>query len=297
MNKNTIISLPHPVLGNGNDITGSFAIDIKAELNGEDLILSQIGDIQFTNEYFQQLSQDKKIIPAFKILSQGTLYAEVHTDFLQKTIKCHQLSWKIDIEIFLIANEEITDFCDNTFNEDFMIGNPNRNFQIEKGMIVGFGGNKQIFFDSVYVNSLSGIIDFYPIPINERVSFDLNGPKIIIKYPKEEGSYDMVTMLGQKTSKFKYTFLNIFILPALSAAYDALKNAQDEDIYLTFLENHNWATIMDSHEPDWDSSKGSYELAQWFFQQMVSKNKSQMKDNTIEVPVVASFKELENYIN
>mgnify|MGYP000320997711 CR=1 FL=1 len=46
----------------------------------------------------------------------------------------------------------------------------------------------------------------------------------------------MVTMLGQKTSKFKYTFLNIFILPALSAAYDALKNAQDEDIYLTFLE-------------------------------------------------------------
>ena len=151
-----------------------------------------------------------------------------------------------------------------------------------------------------YYPTMSGVarsIDFYPIPINERISFDLNGPKIIIKYPKEEGSYDMVTMLGQKTSKFKYTFLNIFILPALSAAYDALKNAQDEDNYLTFLENHNWATIMDSHEPDWDSSKGSYELAQWFFEQMVSKNRSQMKVNTIEVPVVTSFKELQNYIS
>lgn len=235
MSKKTGISFPHPVIGNGDDVEGLFVVNLIAELVGDDLKLAQDGDVEITNSYFKELMESKIIVPAFKILSPGTLFADVHTGELNTVIKCSVLSWKVEIETFLIAADNIDDYSDTSFHEDFFLGKPDRKFKVEKGMIVGFGTSKHVFFDPVYLNSLSGIITFNPVATHKPVSFDTQGDKIVINYPKEEGKIDMVSMLSQKTSKFKDTFLNLFILPALSASYDSLKKAEDEGVYSAFI--------------------------------------------------------------
>jgi hypothetical protein len=292
MSKNNGVSLPHPVLGNGNDVEGSFSVNIIPALEDGKLKLIQDGDVLFTNDYFKSLSDSGKINTSFKIISQGTLYANVINGFLNETIDCSQLSWKIEIETYLVAIKKIDDYGDPTFNEDFMVGDPNRKFEVEEGMIVGFGGSISVIFDTVYLNSVSGIIEFSAVSEDQPVSFDTDGPKIIIKYPKKEGENDIVTVLSQKTSRFKETFLNIFILPALSAAYDALKKAENESVLNEFIDQHTWAYVIDTLGPEWDGQE-SFILAQRFLQSMIQRKRG----TPAQVPVINSFEELQNSMN
>jgi hypothetical protein len=295
MSKKTGISFPHPVIGNGDDVEGLFVVNLIAELVGDDLKLAQDGDVEITNSYFKELMESKIIVPAFKILSPGTLFADVHTGELNTVIKCSVLSWKVEIETFLIAADNIDDYSDTSFHEDFFLGKPDRKFKVEKGMIVGFGTSKHVFFDPVYLNSLSGIITFNPVATHKPVSFDTQGDKIVINYPKEEGKIDMVSMLSQKTSKFKDTFLNLFILPALSASYDSLKKAEDEGVYSAFIEEHTWAAVIDTLGPAW-GNEDSFVLAQQFLQKMISRKQSSSPSQTVPVPVVSSFRELQKHM-
>lgn len=286
------VSLPHPVLGNGNDVNGSFTVNISATIDSGELKLKQDGDIFFDNDYFKKLYDEKKIIPSYKIASPGTLYAELLTGVLNRSIECNLLSWKVEIETYLIANEEIDDYGDNSFHEDFMVGDPFRKFNVEKGMIVGFGGSTSIIFDTVYLNSLSGIIEFSPVSFEQPISFDTDGQKIIIKYPKKDGAIDIVNILSHKTSRFKETFLNIFILPALSAAYDAIKKADEENYISDFIEQHTWASVVNSLGPDWDG-KDSYVLAQRFLQIMIERKRGE----ATPLPVINSYEELQKFMN
>lgn len=295
MSKRTGISMPHPVIGNGDDVDGTFVVNVIAELDGDDLKLTQDGDVEFTNSYFRGLMESQMIVPAFKILSPGTLFADLHTGELNKAIKCSVLSWKVEIETFLIAADNFDDYGDSSFHEDFMIGKPDRKFKVEKGMIVGFGTSKHVMFDPIYLNSLSGIITFNPVSLHDPVSFDTQGDKIIINYPKEAGAIDMVSMLSQKTSKFKDTFLNLFILPALSAAYDSLKIAEDKDEYSAVIEDHTWAAVLDTLGPKREN-KDSFVLAQLFLRQMISRKQGSTPTQSVPVPVISSFKELKNHM-
>jgi hypothetical protein len=292
MNKHRGISLPHPVIGNGTDVKGSFELKISANIENDNLVLTQDGDIAFYNDYFKKLYEEKKIITSHKITSSGTLYAELFNGKLEKVINTNLLSWNVEIETYLIAADEILDYGDDTFNEDFLVEDPNRKFSVEKGMIVGFGGTTTLIFDTIYLTSLSGIIEFFPIAIDQPISFDTDGPKIIIKYPKKVGSIDIVSVLSHKTSKFKETFLGLFIIPALSAAYDALKKAEEENNYALFVEQHNWASIIHTLGPEWEG-KNSFVLAQQFLKLMIERkyNKPSL------IPIISSFEELQKFMN
>jgi len=298
MSKRTGISLPHPVIGNGDDVEGAFIVNVIAVLDGEDLKLTQDGDVVFTNDYYKKLMEDKVITTAFKILSPGTLFANLITGRLNTVVKCNLLSWKVEIEIFLIAVCNIDDYADNSFNEDFFIGNPDRKFKVEKGMIVGFGTRKHVIFDPIYLNSLSGIITFNPVPAHKPVSFDTQGDTIVINYPQEEGQIDIVSMLSNKTSKFKNTFLNLFILPALAAAYDTLKKAEDDGVFPAFIEEHTWAAVIDTLGPEWGSEE-SFVLAQEFLQMMISRKQSSIDPRSapVPIPLISSFIELNKHMS
>jgi hypothetical protein len=284
------ISLPHPVLGLGDDIVGSFKIDLSISIKNQLLTIIE-NSVGFDNEYFKTLYSSKKIATAYKIKCSSTLYSYSHVNGIDISIPCTELSRTVVIDCFLIAIDDITNYSDSSFNPDSALGENKGIFIVKKGAIVGEGGSSRIELDTLFVNGLAGIIEFKPVPIDQPVSIDTDNPKIVISYPKKDGEADMINLLSQKNSRFKQTFLNLFLIPALTQAYTDLIKADSENKYENFLEQYEWASLLDSLTDDFDTADDPYELAQYFLKSIIEKKTSIAEP----IPVISSFNELKEY--
>jgi hypothetical protein len=247
--------------------------------------------VEIDNEYFKTLYSSKKIASAYKINCSSTLYSYSHVDGINISIPCTELSRTVVIDCFLIAINDITNYCDSSFNPDSTLGENKGVFIVKKGAIVGEGGSSRIELETLFVNGLVGIIEFKPVPIDHPISVDTDNPKIIISYPKKEGEADMINLLSQKNSRFKHTFLNLFLIPALTQAYSDLIKADSENKYESFLEQYEWASVLDSLTDDFDTIDDPYELAQYFLQSIIEKKTSIAEP----IPVIRSFNELKAF--
>jgi hypothetical protein len=281
------ISLPYPVLGLGDDVNGSFKIDIKASVLNQELLLVE-ESIEINNVYFNSLLLESKIASAYKIICPSTLYLTSHLNGLDLKIPCSDLSHTVTIECFLVTLVDLPNYTDESFNPDSKLGENNGVFFVKKGSIVGDAGTLKIELDPIFTNGVAGIIEFKPVSIDEPISIDTDNPKIIISYPKREGDLDIVNILSQKNSRFPKTFLNLFILPALTNAFQVLIDATKEDKYDELVERYVWASVIDSLSDDIDSSDDSFQLAQLFLKSII-----ETKQNIVEpIPVVSAFNEL-----
>ena len=66
MKNKKVISLPHTVLGLGDDIIGSFKIDLSVSIKNQLLTIVE-NSVGFANDYFKTLYSIKKIATAYKI--------------------------------------------------------------------------------------------------------------------------------------------------------------------------------------------------------------------------------------
>ena len=117
----------------------------------------------------------------------------------------------------------------------------------------------------------------------------INGPKIIIKFPQNPSEQNMVTAFTKGRKQFKNTFLNLFLLPALTEAFSNLIESIRDNNYDEKVENLDWARIIDSNLNDPINSNDSpFELAQEFLQEMIEKNTGESG----VVPIISSFNEM-----
>ena len=278
------VSLPYPVLGLEDDFKeGSFEVRPAVQVVDDILDISE-QEVTITNEYIKKLYEDDLVTTAYKIVCPSTLYSLSVSDKKEIKISMDLLANHIEMEVFLIAKSDISDYSDESFNDDYFLGDNKGVFNVESGNIIGFAGSKKIPLKQSFAKGASSMFSWQrgnDLPM----SFDVNDrAKIVITYPyNEEQSLDVTRVLPQQN---KMTFLNLFILPALNSAFAQLIVEAEEDTIDDFCLTHEWALILTETYPEWQD-EDTYRSAQYYLQSLLSG-----RGNLSKTPVLEAFEEL-----
>jgi hypothetical protein len=205
-------------------------------------------------------------------------------------ISLNTIATSLNLEFFLIANKDIENYYSETFNSDYLSILNGNGFVIKKGSILGHGGEMKIPLINIFTQGLKGIIQFEARSETFPISFDLDGNKIVIYYPKKENDIDLIGFLGGKGSPKLNTFYNLIILPALSAAFDELLKKYNENENLDeFIDNHTWAFVVTQLFPQFFECETGYIAAQLLLQILSN-------DELKKLPILKSFDELKDNV-
>jgi hypothetical protein len=282
------ISWPHPVLGNSDDIEGSFQVKITGSITDQVLSLKS-EDLEIDNDYFKSLIDGEKAVVLFKISCNSTLYTSQFEGELENSIDCTLISNILNIDVLIVAKENIDDYSDDSFHEDTLLGINKGVFKIRKGTIIGAAGSISFPLNNEFRQGIAGIIEFQENDADEPISIDADGSKIVVKYPDSPNSQNMITTFTTGRKQFINTFINLFIIPALSEAFRILIVAKTNNEYDDKVDECDWARVIDENIIDpISTSDNPFELAQEFLR-LMSEKKSGIAE---EVPVFKAFNEI-----
>ena len=282
------ISWPHPVLGNSDDIVGSFQVKITGSVKDHVLSLKSEA-IEIDNDYFKSLIDDEKAIVLFKLSCSSTLYTDQFENKLDTLIDCSLISNILNIDVLIVAKENMDDYADQSFHEDTLLGNNNGVFKIRKGSIIGDAGSVSFRLNNEFRRGFAGIIRFQANDPFLPINIDVDGQQIIIKYPHSPDSQNMITTFTQGRKQYINTFLNLFIIPALSEAFRTLIESKNDTTYDSKVEELDWARFIDENMVDPISAADNpFEEAQKFLKEMTEKKSGIAED----IPIFKAFNEI-----
>jgi hypothetical protein len=233
--------MPYPVLGLGDDYKESY-FNVIPEINVKDdyLHISQ-GEVDIFNDTLKELYDNKKITTAYKILCSSTLYSKVVIGEIKEKIKVSELANQVLIEVFLITIEDIVGFTDSDFNDDYF-NYGNGVFDVDKNSIIGVAGKQEIPLVQSFYQGAKSLFRFEATS-NDELQFDLNDYNIEVVYPWVKPEINYIASLPGFN---KYTFIFIFIIPALNKAFTEIKKHHDKghDEFTEYLETCKPADIL-----------------------------------------------------
>jgi len=282
------ISWPHPVLGNSDDIEGDFRVMISSRIEGDKLHLKS-ESIEVSNDYFNKLLLEDKACIYFKLTCNSTLYMRQFIGKLDDVIDCSLISKKVDLEIVIIATKDIGDYGDSSFHEDTKLGENRGFFTVESGSVIGDAGCVTINLDDEYRRGISGIIEFEELPSEYPISIDVEDSKILVKYPNDASTQNIVTTFTSGKRQFVNVFLNLFIVPAFTEAFSYLIESQKDGRYDEVVDRWDWARFIHDNISDVVStSDNPLERAQLFLQEVIQNNTGQSEP----IPIYRAFNEI-----
>lgn len=281
------ISLPYPVLGLKDDYPDSqFIITPEIGLrNNNFYIREKSTDVIITNNYLNVLLTEDKIETAYKVHCPSTLFCKTYIGIKQIDIPADSLANHISLEVFLIAKVDIPNFRDDSFNEDYFIGKTDRSFEVKKGYILGMAGAINIPLNYTFLEAASSMFKFKRF-LNAPISIDTSDQQIEIVYPYEDGELDIANYLPVNGKS--NTFLNLFIIPALTQAFTELREQNESGTIEEFKNNYRWAMTLAETYPEY-FTKEPYISAQNYLMQLLVASGSEAR-----TPVLMSFDELKN---
>jgi hypothetical protein len=283
------ISYPYPILDSSDDIEGNFDINATISVNDSVLIINTENTF-ISNQYFSELLENEILKLVIKAYCSSTMFSKTFENQKIIEISLNTIATNLNLEFLLIANKDIRNYYSETFNIDYLSILNGNGFEIKKGSIMGYGGEMKIPLMNIFTQGLKGIIQFEARDETNPISFDLDGNKIIIYYPKKEDDIDLIGYLGGKGSPRLNTFYNLIILPALSAAFDQLLKKYNENENLEeFIDNHTWAFVITQLFPQFSDCETGYIAAQLLLQLL---NNDQLN----KLPILKSFDELKNNV-
>jgi len=281
---NNNVSLPYPVLGLEGDFKeGGFVVKPSIQVLDDELHIVE-GEVEITNEYIKKLFDNEEVTTAYRIVCSSTLYSRSVYNEKEIVIPMDLLANHIEIEVFLVANTDIPIYSDDSFNDDYSLGNTGGVFKLNKGNIIGFAGSKNIPLKKSFAKGASSMFSFKR---GEDLTMSFNveeGDQIVITYPYDASQQLDITSVMPKSNKM--TFLNLFILPALNRAFLELCNQDESGDLQDFKENNEWAMILTETYPNWNDDD-TYRSAQNYLQDLLSGQGKMCK-----IPVLEAFEEL-----
>jgi|25_taG_2_1085351.scaffolds.fasta_scaffold01788_7 hypothetical protein len=262
------ISYPHPVLGLNNDINGSFQSSLNVKRNKKHRKI-RFYDIKhkIDNTYIQSLIDDGQASFLFKIYCSSTFKTWTiitKNDYFE--LDENDLYNKVEIEIFIITSDEISTYEHSSFNEVFK----GFCFSLEKNDIIGISGKIIMTIEKEDEKlGIGSMFSFLSKEIQQPISFEYEQDKIGIIYPLDTSGEDPLNAIF---SKNPWTAYNIFIIPALTGAFDFIDNRRND------AEKYDWFTIITMIFPEDNWGGDSYSNAQSLLKK--------------ELPVLKSFYEL-----
>lgn len=129
------LSLPHPVLGVGDDVDGTYTAETQVELGREQIILKVKQNL--SNRTLDRLIQEHKAAFNVEVHCQQTVYRRSFLSFVRDTtimIPARSLLNKVNVYFYITAVQDIPDYQIDGANEDYK----GYTFEISKGDILAY---------------------------------------------------------------------------------------------------------------------------------------------------------------
>lgn len=230
---------PYPVLSmDSDDYTGS-EFSCRADIKKEGYNLKFTFDTILQNAELEDLIASKKAEFVYHLeCAQTGFRTVVRTDCVHKEAAFSEdrICGRLNICPFIVACEEIPDYINSCFNEDYK----GFRFQIEAGCVMAVG--RQISCDidkdrNDLVNTKSiFVITKNANPAATEMEIDIDQRKITIKLPeKDHANYKNMS----KVPEIQQTLNALIIIPALIFTLSEVNKKDPEDRYTSY-SSYNW---------------------------------------------------------
>jgi hypothetical protein len=218
------ISLPHPVLGKKDDVSGFYSPQISCKL-GRDEIQIKIKH-QLSNKSIRKLINDKIAVFTTELVCSKTFFRKSFTTADEEqtlVIPSEDLRDTVTIRLYITAEEEIIEYKIPEFNSDY----GSFTFQISKGDVLAYGGKTDFFAPKGY--SLITISSLMVISSNNNQNgpfdIDLNEEKIVVKLSIND--YNMYSEY-KKVRNLYPLFHSTIVFPVLMHTLISMKENAEE---------------------------------------------------------------------
>lgn len=230
------LSLPHPVLGLGDDVKGSYQVSSSVKLGKERIAVTVNHGL--VNETIEKLMEDKIVAFCTEINCPQTLFRESFTTFEPNQIieiDSTNLRDKVDVRFYVTAKRDISGYSIVGANPDYQ----DSTFEIAKGDVLAYGGDTS-FIAAKRWEELKSISSFLVIMegSKEEQPFEiyLNSDKIIVYLSKKDYAvYKRASKHG-----FDPIFHSSIVVPALSYALQQTMTAEGNP-----YENLKWHQVLE----------------------------------------------------
>ncbi len=226
-------SYPYPVLDKNNDdyIDSTFKAIIDARVEFGDLIVEVTFDLN--NAKIQQLINSQDCIYAVHISCSPTSYRKVFKTInknLSIRVPIKELRGKIDINTFILANNSIENYTNNSLNNWYQ-GIP---LTLEKGNLVAIGDAIQstLFEDDMELLDLPSIIDVARTDKHDLMEVELGSNQITIFLPE----YEYTRYVHNASSLFINTIMSMVIFPALIQVFSKVNENPVDYVEYTWYQ-------------------------------------------------------------
>lgn len=259
-------SFPHPVLGNEDDITGELNISLEVNRNQNRKIVFENITIDITNPYIKQQIESGNANCFIKIYCSSTLSTWMSKAIDKFEINEDDLINKVEIQFFIIAQTEISNYTDTSFNPQY----GNEIFSLNENEVIGISGKVSIPIPKVNETlGLGNIFKFNYRDTEKPLEFEYHQDKIHINYPITKKGEHPPNMLF---STYPWTAFNIFIVPALEGALRYIEDEPEES------NKWDWFSVVDQLLPDDQRTGNNFADAQMILQK--------------DLPVLLAYNEL-----
>lgn len=226
-------SLPHPVLGLEDDMTGKFSVLCIPEISRErrEMILDGTS-FEIENEFINQLVTNNLACVKMNIRCPSTMRSWSCKCTTPIRIPEHEICDYIEVEVLIVATSKVSNYFDSSFNSIFdgMV------FQVEPGDIIGTAGKKRIELPRQDEKlGLMTMFEFKAVKHGSVISVDAANDQIKIRYPKEA---DGTSQLKNMFARAPWSAFHIFILPAIEAALTLILEEPEE------AQTREWYSVL-----------------------------------------------------
>ena len=180
------LALPHPVLGQSDDIIGDSGIsDPLIEINDTTYLIEFA--IEHENGTIKDLVKLDKAVYCCEVICAGTLYRELFTSndaAFKFEIDKISLRNKVDFQVYCLVKTGISNYSNPAAHQDYN----GFNFELEKADLLGNFGSFTFNADIQYhkLKAASSFMEIIPHQGEEMFTdYVLDNKKIQIKLPKE----------------------------------------------------------------------------------------------------------------
>src|SRR3990167_5937097 len=219
------LSLPHPVLGSGDDVDGHYTADCDVSLTPSEVTLTIKYDLQ--NKTLEDLIKNDKALYSVEVHCMPTFYRMAHFSKQKEqtiTIPAELLRNKVEVEFYITAITDLPDYQIEGSNSDY----EGYKFDVNKSDVLAYGGKTHFpaLKDWEALQAISSFMEIQESPdLESPMYFELKGEKIIVRVSKEDKKkYDQYKSI----KKLEPIFHSEIVFPALIHTLYQMHNSPDD---------------------------------------------------------------------
>lgn len=231
-------SYPHPVLGNGDDLGGSFKVELPYELSRDTVMLNPVFALK--NSAIEDLLKKGKASFFAEVQCRSTFYRRGFTTRNQAekiSIPAKLLRERVTVDFYVCADQDIKNYRPSEPHPDY----EGAAFDVDAGDVLAAGGLSSFVAEKAFdplrppVSSFMSIMEGSSHEGPMEIDYELEKITIILS------KADWKTYLGVRGQKPVQGILHsAIVLPALVDAIHKVQTAPSD------YENANWYGRLDA---------------------------------------------------